>query len=160
MHSVSIEYRNASDIKKLAQEIIEYILYACKTLLPNDRWLNIRLEHLENSTSEILSEEPDPRLHLCYEVCSIIRLLNRDIVRTYFDIDKKAKHYYCPKCYDMCSNENEQFKDVKLAYLKTVSKVYCPICDETYDVCLGKQTCCKDNIVYSDMCINCGNRDQ
>ena len=120
----------------------------------------MRLTHISNSTQTILSEEPDCRLALCYEMDAMIEFLNDDIVKTYFHVDKTGKSYYCPYCYEHCSNSNDEFKDVKLAYLKSNTELYCPVCNKSYNIHSGTGDCCDDNKVYEELCVNCGSQDQ
>lgn len=159
MHTDSIKFKDAPDIKNLAKKIVGYILFMSEKLY-SARWIKLREYFIENSTYEILSEEPNSRLMLCNEVNRMIDFLNSDVVRDYFQVNKKNKSFYCPECYSKCGNENDQFENIRLAYLKSGTKLYCPVCDKTFDIHFGDCCCCDDNRVYEHMCINCLDEDQ
>lgn len=159
MHLETKDYKSASDIEKLAIEILEYILNVCKVFFPSEKWINNRFQYLENSTDHYIYDESDSQLQICYELNSIIKVLSPTSVKTYFGIDPKKKGYYCPNCYFNCDHNNGEMDEVKLARLISKTELYCPACGKSFKVGKGSICCCKDVHVYDDFCVNCSSQD-
>lgn len=158
MHGNASDYITSEQLLSLVKNVIKYLLFVNKNLYPNKRWLDMRLEYLENSPDNIIYDEPNEKLSLCYEVKDFIDFLDADIVKEYFLVSKNRTPYYCPFCYNQCSNRDDQFDEVKLAYPTTkrpYRQLYCPVCNRTFDIRKGKKHCCEEVLVYKNFCVNC-----
>ena len=142
-------------------QLVDAILYMHKALLPMESWPKIRLEFLRQSpTSEFGSWEVAIN-RVSWETELAIKHLTPKQVKSYFNIDKKQRAYFCPEC--LCGADTNAGFEEKLARLTSkggsANELYCPICDNKFTV--TRENCesesCLGNVISEDgTCLTCG----
>jgi len=151
-----------------AEDVMFDILEIHLNLLSDERWIDIRESHINNSPDSVAFLYPDENngSTLIREIMHAIDGLSPNLVKRYFGIDKKQRRYYCPDCY--VSYESYIPNGFPFTALLQSSKVdpaavKCLICEKPFSV--KRERCahpsCKGNVIYMNdgTCLTCF-RDQ
>lgn len=159
MHSLS----ESLDVQ--VGEMIDSLLYMYNSFFPNESWAKLRKESLELSPNSELGSTDYISNEVCRELSIIFKLLPPASIKSYFNVNKKNRAYFCPDCYYEANHDAEDF-EYKLARLVVAepncTEVYCPVCDTEYDVsrkdCTEKNEGCLGNVISDvyGICLTCG----
>jgi hypothetical protein len=145
-------------------DVIANILEIHHNLIPNETWIDIRRNHLYTSPTSIAYLYSDEQFGatLIREIESAIILLEPNLVKKYFKINKKQRRYICPDCYCMYVDFLPGGFPLT-ALLKPNSsiskKLHCFICDTVFDV--ERKDCphanCQGNVIHANdgTCLTC-----
>jgi uncharacterized protein YbaR (Trm112 family) len=138
-------------------QVVEYILYSFQNLFPKEHWITERMKLYSSSPQFIIGGLDFVQNRICLEVSTVIKLLTKDRVKTYFNIDKKGKPYYCPDCYHLADKTVDfEHKLGRIKIKNETSKLYCPVCNKDYDI--KRMLCNNCGKTFTDaegMCLFC-----
>lgn len=146
-----------------AEEVMVYILEAHHMLANEERWFDIRRNHLQNSPNNVrdLYADSYSEAILIQEFDLAIKSLNPSLAMKYFGINKKQRRYLCPDCY--ASNEDFLPRALPTAILVPNSpsskNIHCYLCDKDFDI--ERVPCssngCRGNVIYraDRSCLTC-----
>lgn len=156
-----IVHTSGDKISVKVMDVIDSILFMHKHFFPTEHWGVNRLAFLDAAPGVSLWGDDYSVNTVSHEVGILLDTLSRSQVKSYFDIDKRARRYRCPNCFDNACRDVD-FED-KLAVLElsaaTPDRLRCPACNQTSEVIRKKCTCagCKGNVISQEhQCLTCG----
>lgn len=151
-----------------ASDLLETILEVHYSLFPDESWIRLRRESIENGPESIAYFFPDEYNDsiIIREILHVIEFLTPEIVRKYFNFDKKQRRYICPDCHSSCSDAfPDKFPPTAVLHPKGPQStlLFCFICTATHTVTRKDCTTpsCKGNVLYDhdNTCLTCYNEN-